>query len=300
MDSTLNLALVGYGQFGKKYFSNIKNNKNFFLKKIFIKKKKKNKKFSELSKRNLLNSNIDAAIICTPVETHFKIAKFFIEQKIPIILEKPAAQNLSQIKKLNNLSKKNLVSVIVNHSDLFNQNINNISSRFKSIGKIKYIDAKFGKYSNKYRDKNLLPCYDWLPHPIAVIIRLFKKVTFNKIIKNEVKMRNKSIFQDLTIELKTQKNINIKIRYSNRYKKKIRNFRFYGDKGFINYDGYDYKNNFIFVKKRINLKKPSKTPLENILSKLHFAVIQKRYFSDLKLALEVEKIQSEIRKKIII
>ena len=100
MDSTLNLALVGYGQFGKKYFSNIKNNKNFFLKKIFRKKKTKNKKFSELSKRNLLNSNIDAAIICAPVETHFKIAKFFIEQKIPIILEKPAAQNLSQIKKI--------------------------------------------------------------------------------------------------------------------------------------------------------------------------------------------------------
>ena len=105
-----------------------------------------------------------------------------------------------------------LILVIIsptNFTILFNQNINNISSRFKSIGKIKYIDAKFGKYSNKYRDKNLLPCYDWLPHPIAVVIRLFKKVTFNKIIKNEVKMRNKSIFQDLTIELKTQKNIKI-------------------------------------------------------------------------------------------
>ena len=66
---------------------------------------------------------------------------------------------------------------------------------------------------------------------------------------------------------------------------------------------YSVPENFVvedFVKKRINLKKPSKTPLENILSKLHFAVIQKRYFSDLKLALEVEKIQSEIRKKIII
>ena len=300
MDTTLNLALVGYGQFGKKYFRNIKNNKKLFLKKIFRKKKSKNKKFSELSKRNLFNSHIDAAIICTPVKTHYKIAKFFIEQKIPIILEKPAAQNFSQIKKLNNLSKKKLVSVIINHSDLFNQNLNNIFSRIKSIGKIKYIEAKYGKYSNKYKDKSLLPCYDWLPHPIAVIIKLFKKVTFNKIIKNELKIRNKSFFQDLIIELKAQKNINIKIHYSNRYKKKIRNLRLYGDKGFINYDGNDYKNSFIFIKKRINLKKPSKTPLENILSKLRFSVNKKRYFSDLKLALEIEKIQSEIRKKIII
>ena len=296
----MNLALVGYGQFGKKYFKEIKKNNNYFLEVIFRKKKLNNKKFDVLSKKKLSNLQIDAAIICTPVKTHYKIAKFFIEQRIPIILEKPAAQNLNQIKKLDNLSKKNLVSVMVNHSELFNQSLNSICSKIKSIGKIKHVEAKFGKYSNKYKDKSLLPCYDWLPHPISVIIKLFQKIRFNKIIKNEIKKKNKSFFQELIIELKAQKKVSIKIHYSNRYKKKIRSFRFYGDKGFINYDGYDYKNNFIFIKKRINFKKPSKTPLENILSKFHFLVSKKKYFSDLKLALEVEKIQSEIRKKIII
>ena len=298
MDTKLNLALVGYGQFGKKYFKEIKNNKKFFLRAIFRKKKIKNKKFDILSKKNLLNLKIDAAIICTPVRTHYKIAKFFLEHKIPIILEKPAAQNLNQIKKLDNLSKKKLVSVLVNHSDLFNQNLNSIFSRINSIGKIKYIEAKFGKHSNKYKDKSLLPYCDWLPHPLAVIVRLFKKVRFNKIIKNEIKKKNKSFFQDMTIELKTQKKIRVKVHYSNTYKKKIRNFKFYGNRGFINYDGYDYKNNFILKKKRVNLDKPSKTPLENILTKLYFIVKKKKYFSDLKLSLEVEKIQSEIGKKI--
>ena len=51
-------------------------------------------------------------------------------------------------------------------------------------------------------------------------------------------------------------------------------------------------------KKRVNLDKPSKTPLENILTKFYFLVKKKKYCSDLKLSLEVEKIQSEIRKKI--
>ena len=107
-----------------------------------------------------------------------------MENKIPLILEKPAAQNLTQIKKLNFLSKKNKISVLVNHSDLFNNNFKIALSKIKLIGKIKNIEAYFGKYSRNYKSSTLLPWLDWFPHPLAVIIKLLRNIKFIKVIKN--------------------------------------------------------------------------------------------------------------------
>ena len=143
MDTRLNLALVGFGKFGKIYFQNLKRNKNFFLKTIFRKTKLSNKKFKKISKKNINQSKFNAGIICTPVRSHYEIAKLFLENKIPFILEKPAAHKLNQIKNLISISKKNKTTVLVNHSDLFNPNFNFIFSRIKLIGKIRYIEAHF-------------------------------------------------------------------------------------------------------------------------------------------------------------
>ena len=153
MDKKINLALIGFGKFGKVYFKTIKQNKFFNLNVIFKKNIFNKSKFKTLSKKNLKKFNIDAAIICTPVKTHYTISKLLIENDISIILEKPAAETLSQITKLIKLSKKNNTSVIVNHSDLYNENFQFLLSKKKQIGKIKFIDAKFGKFSRQYKKK---------------------------------------------------------------------------------------------------------------------------------------------------
>ena len=106
MDTKLNTALVGFGNFGKKYYKNILNNKKFKLNVIFRKNNFSNKIYQKLSNKNIKSNKIDAAIIVSPVETHYKISKIFIEKKIPLILEKPAAKNPSEIKKLISLSEK--------------------------------------------------------------------------------------------------------------------------------------------------------------------------------------------------
>ena len=62
----------------------------------------------------------------TPIETHFKIAKILLKKKIPIILEKPAGTNTKEVSQLNFLSIKNKTSVIVNHSETFNMNLDQL------------------------------------------------------------------------------------------------------------------------------------------------------------------------------
>ena len=84
MDTRINIALVGYGRFGKKYYKELIKNKNFILKAIYRKNKIFNSKFQKLTKRNLIKNKIEAAIICTPINTHFKLSKLFIKKKYPL------------------------------------------------------------------------------------------------------------------------------------------------------------------------------------------------------------------------
>ena len=197
MDSRLNIALVGYGKFGRKYYSNIKSLNNFNLKVVFKKKIRKkflskNIKLDLFNIKNLKKYNIDCAIIATSINSHYKIAKVFLKRKIPIIIEKPVTSKVKEIKDLIKISKKNKVTVLVNHSDLYNNDFEEILKHKKKIGKINFLEAKYGKYQDYYKGKNFLPFFDWFSHPLAVISKFVSlnvnpRIVYNKIIKKMVK-----------------------------------------------------------------------------------------------------------------
>jgi len=298
LDKKINLALIGFGSFGKIYFKTIKDDKKFNLVSIFRKKKIHSSRFKILSKKNLKLFKIDAAIICTPVETHYKISKLLIENKIPIILEKPAAKNIFEIKKLIRISKKNNTSVIVNHSDLYNENFQFLFSQKKLIGKINFIEANFGKFSLKYKNKLVIPFKDWCPHIFALILKFVKKIYFIDIISNKIIKKNKSFFQDLTLHFKAENNIEGIINFSNFPKKRNRNLTILGTKGKIQYDGYIEKNNYLTTNRKIVAKKPRYLPMQVILNKLYYTTKKKFYYTDLNTSLEIEKILMIIEKNI--
>mgnify|MGYP001319935873 CR=1 FL=1 len=297
MDTRLNIALVGFGRFGKKYYKLLKKNQNFFLKAIYRKKKFNKNIFQKLSASSLRQNKIKAAIICTPIDTHFHLANFFIKKRIPIILEKPAAKNLSEIKKLIVLSKNYKSTVLINHSDLFNNNLNFLISSIKNIGKIEFIEAKFGKFNKSYKNKKFLPFNDWLPHPLAIILTIINKIEKIEMIKNDMNFKQKSIFQDLILSFQNKNKLNGKIYFSNKFKKKKRQVIIYGKKGLIHYNGYDFSNNFIKVKKKIYPTKKHSSPMQNLLEIFYRLVLKKRFRSDLKLSYEIEKILDKIKKK---
>ena len=297
MDSRINIALVGFGRFGKKYFQCLKKSKRFNLKAIYRKKKLTNKKFSKLTNSDLKKNRIKGAIICTPLDTHFKLSKIFIKNKIPIILEKPAAKNLTEIKKLIELSYKNKSTVLVNHSDLYNKNFKNLIKNVKLIGKIRYIEARFGKFSSNYKDKDYLPAKDWLPHPIALILTIIKKIKKISIISNKINFKKLSIFQKIVLSFEAENKIKGKIYFSNTSRKKNRILLIHGSNGILNYDGYFTKNNFIKTKVKIDSRKNLLSPMENILEIFYKAINGKKFYSDLKMSYEIEKILEKIKKE---
>jgi predicted dehydrogenase len=63
---------------------------------------------------------IDAATIATPTVTHLKLAKIFIKNKIPVLIEKPLAANVREGRKIVALAKRNHTVVAVGHSERCN------------------------------------------------------------------------------------------------------------------------------------------------------------------------------------
>lgn len=62
----------------------------------------------------------DAAIIATPTNSHFEVAKRLLKKKIPLLIEKPVASNPKQGRELAALAAEAGVPVAVGHVERFN------------------------------------------------------------------------------------------------------------------------------------------------------------------------------------
>ena len=67
-----------------------------------------------------LIGKVDAVNICTPTESHYEIAKFFLENNVHTFVEKPITTTVEQANKLIALSKKNNLKLQIGHIERFN------------------------------------------------------------------------------------------------------------------------------------------------------------------------------------
>ena len=106
----LNIALIGFGNSGKRFFLHLKKNKHVNLVKIFVKNKReilyKNNNicgvYRDLSSLKIL----DGVIIATDPQVSYKYTRYFLDKNVPILIEKPFCKNLHQLNIISNLQKK--------------------------------------------------------------------------------------------------------------------------------------------------------------------------------------------------
>ena len=65
-----------------------------------------------LNIKDALAENYDGYVIATPAKTHFEIAKFFIENKQNVLIEKPMALSIEDSEELVKLVDENKLNVI--------------------------------------------------------------------------------------------------------------------------------------------------------------------------------------------
>mgnify|MGYP006076594077 FL=1 len=194
----MNYVIFGYGSIGKEYLKIIKKNKYQFIYVVDINFTKikvfKNVIYLNFETFKINSYNVSHVFICTPSSDHFEIAKYFLNKKISVLIEKPFVLKYSQAKKLISYAKKNNTKCWVCFQNRFNKSIILAKKMLlkKDIGEIKFINSSlfwnrdFDYYNNGWRGKYASDggvLTNQSIHLIDMIEYLFGKITkFNGVL----------------------------------------------------------------------------------------------------------------------
>ena len=100
------VLIFGYNSAGQKHLLSIKKILPLSKIKIFVRKAKdsKNNYFTKLDEIKIFRPQL--SIVANPSSQRLNICRFLIKNKSNILIEKPLSSNLSDAKKILNLSKK--------------------------------------------------------------------------------------------------------------------------------------------------------------------------------------------------
>ena len=101
---------------------------------------------------------LDIVSICVPTNLHYEVAKYCLEKKINVLLEKPIAANIEDAEELLELSKTNNVKLLVGHIERFNPAVKKVKEIIDSgkIGDITAIVARrVGIFPPQIKDANV-------------------------------------------------------------------------------------------------------------------------------------------------
>ncbi|MBL0691602.1 MAG: Gfo/Idh/MocA family oxidoreductase [SAR324 cluster bacterium] len=178
----INLALIGYGNWGPKLFRNFITNAKFKLialaEKDLAKQKEVKKLYPDVKIYDdgidvIVNPSIDAVVIACPVKFHYSLAKKALLEGKHVLVEKPMCENQSQAKELIELANQKNLTLMVDHTLLFTGAVKKIKQlcHEKQLGDISYFDATRVNLGMFQPDVSVL--WDLGPHDLAVMDYIF-------------------------------------------------------------------------------------------------------------------------------
>ena len=136
--SKVKIAVIGIGYLGEFHAQKYKANKNADLIGIVDTNKQRSEEISDKIGVKSYNDyksiidQVDAVSIVVPTNLHYKIAKFFIENKKHVLIEKPFASNTAEARKLKKISEKNKTILQIGHLERFNKAFVELKDKVKN------------------------------------------------------------------------------------------------------------------------------------------------------------------------
>lgn len=107
MKRKINIGVIGRGKWGKRVINVLKNQSKI----QFV--------FGRKSNYRKFNKNIKWVFVLSSNKSHYKICKFYLENKINVFCEKPLTLNYKQSKYLFNIASKNKCVLYVDDIETF-------------------------------------------------------------------------------------------------------------------------------------------------------------------------------------
>lgn len=175
------------------------------------------KNFSSLE--NVAASGVNFVTIAASTQAHFEIAEFFLQRKIPVLVEKPIAATADLGYKLCELAKQNNVVFSVGHIERFNPAYDYLRLNNK---KIKYLELnRLAPFRTRGSDVSVL--HDLMIHDLDLV-----NFIFNQKIKNFTVFGHqiiRSTTDDVSVLLTLESGTQVHIQNSRLTPQIVRNYR---------------------------------------------------------------------------
>ena len=175
------------------------------------------------SKPEDLIGKIDFVHIAASTQSHYDLAYLFLQQKIPVLVEKPIAATIEQAEKLCELSEKNNTLLTVGHIERFNPAFKYLKENSSGIS---YLEMnRLAPFRIRGSDVSVL--HDLTIHDVDLISWIFNspidsfEITGRKLIK--------TTFDDVSIRLKLKNGTQVTVNNSRVTPEIIRNYRAVSD-----------------------------------------------------------------------
>lgn len=163
--------------------------------------------------------SVDFVTIAASTASHYELAEFFLSKKVPVLVEKPIAATADLGLKLCELAERNKVTFSVGHIERFNPAYHEV---IKNKSKVKYLELnRLAPFRTRGSDVSVL--HDLTIHDIDLVQYIFGSpvVEFESV---GLKMIRPTI-DDVSIHLKLQNDVVVKIQNSRLTPQIVRNYR---------------------------------------------------------------------------
>jgi len=180
----MKVAVVGIGYWGPNIIRNFLVNKNvnsvtacdFNESRLNFAKQR----FPEIHLANdfdkmLKDEKFDIVAVCTPVDTHFGLAKKALENGSNIWVEKPFTSSSDQARELIDLAKNKGLKIFVDHTFIYTGAVRKIKELIDAgeLGEIKYFDSVRINLGLFQSDVNVV--WDLAPHDFSIMSYIVNK-----------------------------------------------------------------------------------------------------------------------------
>lgn len=166
-----------------------------------------------------LIGHVDYVHIAASTQSHYDLAKLFLQNKIPVLVEKPIAATIQQAEELCELSDKNKTLLTVGHIERFNPAFQFLKDNIQNVT---YLEMnRLAPFRSRGSDVSVL--HDLTIHDIDLVQWLFNspiqsfQVSGKKLIK--------PTYDDVSIRLTLQSGSQVTVNNSRVSPQIIRNYR---------------------------------------------------------------------------
>lgn len=120
----------------------------------------------------LKDTKTDLVVLCTPVSTHFEIARDALLAGKHVLIEKPMTSTSAQAEELVELAARKGLKIFVDHTFIYTGAVRRIKELIESgeLGKLYYFDSVRVNLGLFQHDVNVL--WDLAPHDVSIMYHL--------------------------------------------------------------------------------------------------------------------------------